>query len=69
MTEIPLEKMEVLVHHARELDYALNSKLMELQHTALAKGTSGILVTRHGPGQFTLELSQDVPFGYTQEKS
>lgn len=69
MTERIHDKLEVIVHDARTLDHALNSSLLELQSKALAEGrTSGILVTRHAPGRFTLELSNDVPFGYTHEK-
>lgn len=62
------EKVEVVVHDAKTLDHALNSGLRQLQDTALAAGTAGILVTKHAPGRFTLELSPDVPFGYTHEK-
>lgn len=34
---------------------------------ALMEGNHGILVTRHGPNSFTVNLSQDVPYGTTQE--
>lgn len=69
MTERIHDKLEVVVHDAGTLDHALNSSLLELQSKALAEGrTSGILVTKHAPGRFTLELSNDVPFGYTHEK-
>jgi len=61
--------MEVVVHHAREVDQTLNSRVHELQTRALAQRTAGILVTKHAPGRFTLELSHDVPFGYTYEKA
>jgi ABC-type uncharacterized transport system permease subunit len=67
--------MEVVVSHASEMDHALDSGVRELQAVALtgggagAGGGGGILVTKHSPGRFTLELSHDVPFGYTHEKS
>jgi hypothetical protein len=61
--------MEIVVNHAREMDHALDSGVRELQVHALAGGGAGILVTKNGPGRFTLELSHDVPFGYTHEKS
>ncbi|ALV43872.1 hypothetical protein AU252_09615 [Pseudarthrobacter sulfonivorans] len=61
--------MEVVVHHAREVDQTLNSRVREFQARALAQRTAGILVTKHGPGRFTIELSHDVPFGYTHEKA
>lgn len=35
---------------------------------ALREGNHGILVTRHGPASFTVNLSPDVPFGITQER-
>jgi hypothetical protein len=62
--------MEIVVNHAREMDHALNAGVRELQALALAGGGAGggILVTKHAPGRFTLELSHDVPFGYTHEK-
>lgn len=69
MAETAFEKIEVVVNHARELDHALNSRVRELQKRALARGTAGILVTKHAPGRFTIELSHDVPFGYTHEKA
>jgi hypothetical protein len=51
------------------LDQALDSGIRELQAKALTHGKAGILVTKHAPGRFTLELSHDVPFGYTYEKA
>jgi hypothetical protein len=35
---------------------------------ALREGNHGILVTRHGPTSFTVNLSPDVPYGITQER-
>lgn len=68
MTQKSLQKTEIVVHHAREIEHALNSGVRKLQALALAEGTRGILVTKQSPGRFTLELSHEVPFGYTQEK-
>lgn len=39
----------------------------ELQRLAVEEGSHGILVTKTGPGQFTVELSEDVPYGITEE--
>lgn len=39
----------------------------ELQRHAVEEGAQGILVTKTGPGLFTVELSDDVPFGVTEE--
>lgn len=69
MTKTSFEKTEVVVHEAGELGHALDSGIRSLQAKALAHGTAGILVTKLAPGRFTLELSHDVPFGYTYEKS
>ena len=69
MTETAFEKTEVVVREARELGHALDSGIRSLQAKALAHGTAGILVTKLAPGRFTLELSHDVPFGYTYEKA
>ena len=46
-----------------ELDRAVDHAI---QH-ALANRGSGILVTRHAPGTFTVELSADVPHGTIAE--
>jgi hypothetical protein len=35
---------------------------------ALREVNHGILVTRHGPTSFTVNLSPDVPYGITQER-
>ena len=39
----------------------------ELRHLAANEGTHGILVTKTGPGEFTIELSENVPYGITEE--
>lgn len=69
MTKTAFEKTEVVVREARELAHALDAGIRSLQEEALAHGTAGILVTKLAPGRFTLELSHEVPFGYTYEKS
>lgn len=69
MTQNSLKKLQVIVRHARDMDHALNSGVRKLQAVALAEGSEGILVTKRAPGRFTLELTRDVPFGYTHEKS
>ncbi|MGZ3387541.1 MAG: hypothetical protein ACXVB5_21925 [Isosphaeraceae bacterium] len=38
------------------------------QERALRQGSHGILVTRHGSTSFTVALSEDVPYGITQER-
>ena len=51
------------------MDHALDSGVRKLQAVALAGGAGGILVTKHAPGRFTLELTHEVPFGYIHEKA
>ena len=68
MTGAVVGRTEVLIHQARERDQAIDAAVRRLQVQALSQGTSGILVTRHAPGRFTVELSSDVPYGYTYEK-
>lgn len=69
MSELALERTEVVIKQARDVDGILDAAVHGLQLKALAHGTGGILVTRQAPGRFTLELSNDVPFGYTYEKA
>jgi hypothetical protein len=50
-----------------EADNLLDAVVDELQQLAGQDGVHGILVTKTGPGQFTVELSEEVPFGVTEE--
>lgn len=50
-----------------EANQLLDIVVDELKHHAIKEGTHGILVTKTGPGQFTVELSEDVPYGVTEE--
>lgn len=45
----------------------LNSAVELARHQAMQDGRHGILVTRLGPGSFTVALSAEVPYGTTQE--
>jgi hypothetical protein len=47
----------------RRLDEAVNV----LRSLAIHEGRRGILVTRHGYGSFTVDLSDAVPVGLTHE--
>jgi hypothetical protein len=49
---------------AERLDAA--EKLARAQ--AFKEGSHGILVTRHGPTSFTVDLSPEVPYGITRER-
>jgi hypothetical protein len=50
-----------------QADTMLNTVVDELQHLAGQDCRCGILVTKNGPGRFTVELSEDVPYGVTLE--
>ncbi|MGY3318499.1 hypothetical protein ACVWZ7_001602 [Arthrobacter sp. TE12232] len=41
---------------------------MAVQQAIASGGRHGILVTRHGPGSFTVAVSDEVPYGTTQER-
>jgi hypothetical protein len=50
-----------------EADRLLNAVVDEFQHLARQEGGLGILVTKTGSGQFSVELSEKVPYGLTIE--
>ncbi|AUI50613.1 hypothetical protein SAMN04489742_2077 [Arthrobacter crystallopoietes] len=52
---------------AEEAQRLLDIVVDELRRLAVAEGTHGILVTKTGPGQFSVELSENVPYGITEE--
>jgi hypothetical protein len=63
-TEAPLE---VRVNDRAAMDHCLNAAVDQMIEVALQRRSHGILVTRRGEGHFTIELSDTVPFGYTEE--
>jgi hypothetical protein len=60
-------RLEISAVHPDEADDKLNAAVHELQLRARVERTSGILVTRTGAGRYTVELSRDVPYGFTEE--
>ncbi|MFD1214129.1 hypothetical protein ACFQ36_19035 [Arthrobacter sp. GCM10027362] len=60
-------KLEISATHPDEADEKLNAAVYELQLRARADRTRGILVTRIGAGRYTVELSPEVPYGFTEE--
>ncbi|MDR6688656.1 hypothetical protein J2Y41_004251 [Arthrobacter sp. 1088] len=50
-----------------DLDLQLDKSIASLRETAMIHRDRGIMVTRHAPGKFTLELHPKVPFGLTLE--
>jgi hypothetical protein len=56
--------------HASTVEQAyseLNTTVEEFQREAALEGANGVLVTKTGPGQYTVELSDQVPYGFTHE--
>lgn len=49
-------------------DLELDAAVAAMSEQAILDGRRGILVTRHAPGTFTIELSDEVPFGLTHER-
>ncbi len=50
------------------IDERLNRAVDAAQAEALREGRHGVLVTRHGPGSYTVAVSIDVAYGLTQER-
>jgi len=59
--------LEVLVTEPGRL-YEFDDAEAMLRQVAVPHCYSGILVTRHHPGRYTLALSDKVPFGETREQ-
>jgi hypothetical protein len=50
------------------MDLKLEAAVVAIKEQGILDGRRGILVTRHAPGTFTVELSDDVPFGLILER-
>ena len=57
----------VTVSDRASMDRCLDAAVERMIDVALRHRTHGILVTRRHDGYFTVELSDAVPFGYTDE--
>lgn len=62
------ETVEVGADSAAQIEERLNLAVQYLQPLA-SRNRHGILVTRLNPGQHSICLSEDVPFGLTRERS
>jgi hypothetical protein len=49
-------------------DMELDAAVTAVREQAFLEGRRGILVTRHAPGTFIVELSDEVPYGVTLER-
>lgn len=58
-------RIVVTNNHAAEAE--LNDAVNRIRERAMKERRRGILVTHESPGQFTVALSDDVPFGLTKE--
>lgn len=59
--------LSILATTRPEADEKLNASIQQLQALAQENPVRGILVTKHGPGRFTVELNDRVPYGETWE--
>lgn len=59
--------LSVLATTRSEADEKLDASIQQLRAVAQENPVRGILVTKHGPGRFTVELNDGVPYGETWE--
>lgn len=63
------DRLTIAVVSRSEADDRLDAGVEHLQRLASVGKTRGILVTRKGAGQYTVELSEAVPYGLTMQTS
>ncbi|CAH0279774.1 hypothetical protein SRABI26_03908 [Arthrobacter sp. Bi26] len=51
-----------------EIEDSINTAVEMARDHSVSEGWQGILVTRHGPDNYTVNLSADVPYGVTVER-
>jgi hypothetical protein len=59
--------LTLTVSDRHSMDSQLDDAVAAAKAHALDGKRHGILVTRHGAGTFTVDLSETVPFGLTRE--
>ena len=64
-----MERLEVLVTQPGQRYELLEDAEAKLRQVAMAHRCAGIMVTRHDPRRYSLELSGKVPFGETWEQT
>ena len=69
LPEYSEERREVSTADPNLVDKLLNEAESSLVEVALSRRPAGILVTRHHAGRYVLELSEEVPFGESRERS
>lgn len=60
--------LEVSAEDRASMERELAAAETVAREKAMEEGSKGILVTRTGSTSFTVSLSDDVPFGLTQER-
>lgn len=65
-TTIDIPITVIATDHA-DLERRLDKAVTAARERALHEGRQGILVTRHDYDSFTVDLSDEVPFGLTRE--
>jgi hypothetical protein len=61
------DHITLVVANRTEMDLRLQETMEVLIERAVHHRDRGILVTRHTPRDFTLELHREVPYGETKE--
>lgn len=51
-----------------EIEDSINTAVEMARDHSMTEGWQGILVTRHGSGMYTVNLSSDVPYGAPVER-
>lgn len=59
---------EITISTAATLCAQLDFEASAAQAVAVARGEGGILMTRHDDHHFTIEITSEVPFGFTWER-
>jgi hypothetical protein len=68
MIDAPELLATITVTSKTSMEHHLNAAVREAEQRARREGRRGILVTRVAHTRFTVELSPEVPYGYTYEK-
>jgi hypothetical protein len=67
VVNVKTETLRVIVGDRDSMDRCLDVAVDKMVAVALKSRRHGILVTRLGDGHFTVGLSDEVPFGYTEQ--
>jgi len=69
ITTIELDRYFHITGRSRaEIEESINTAVETARVHSMREGWQGILVTRHEPGLYTVNLSVDVPYGVTMER-